>query len=69
MLRVRSHTISVDSDMQIMNIQISLKFHAVCATSMQNYNDLGLKGIWGIIGNVHSACNGVCGMAKLPQNQ
>ena len=32
--------------MQTMNIQISLKFHAVCGASkiVQNYNDLGLKG-------------------------
>ena len=31
--------------MPTMNIQISLKFHAVCAASkvLQNYNDLGLK--------------------------
>ena len=38
-------TSTVYADMPIMNIQISLKFHAVCATSivMQNYNDLGLK--------------------------
>ena len=35
------------ADMPIMNIQISLKFHAVCAFSkvLQNYNDLGLKEI------------------------
>ena len=34
-----------------MNIHISLKFHAVCAASkvLQNYNDLGLKGIYTVL--------------------
>ena len=34
--------------MPTMNIQISLKFHAVCAVSkvLQNYNDLGLKEVY-----------------------
>ena len=37
--------------MPTMNIQISLKFHAVCAASkvLQNYNDLGMKGVYNIL--------------------
>ena len=33
LLRVRGHTLSVYADMSTMNIQISLKFHAVCGAS------------------------------------
>ena len=45
LLRMWGRTLSVYADMPTMNIQISLKFHAVCAASkvLQNYNDLGLK--------------------------
>ena len=47
LLRVWGRTLSVYADMPTMNIQISLKFHAVCAASkvLQNYNGLGLKEI------------------------
>ena len=51
LLRVRGRTLSVYADMLTMNIQISLKFHAVCAASkvLQNYNDLGMKGVYNIL--------------------
>ena len=47
LLRVRGRTLSLYADMPTMNIQISLKCHAVCAASkvLQNYNHLGLKEI------------------------
>ena len=54
LLRVRGRTLSVYADIPTMNIQISLKFHAICTASkvLQNYNDLGLKGIIGRSGGV-----------------
>ena len=49
LLRVRGRNLSVYADMSTMKIQISLKFHSVCAASkvLQNYNDLGLKEVYG----------------------
>ena len=44
----------LSSEAIIMNIQISLKFHAVCAASkvLQNYNDLGLKELYSYVYNI-----------------
>ena len=62
LLRVRGRTLSVYADMPTTNIQISLKFDAVCAASkvLQNDNDLGLKELTNL-----GSCQNKCKKSKI----